>query len=177
MKTPLDFEPTGQAPRFLISKRQRKFSQKKFLILLLGIPFLSLWGHPVDAQINKQGQRVSVVNLSLNTDDEKIAQAFEQNLSGIWVKSQGLVEKILADDQKGSAHQRFIVRLSTGQTLLISHNIDLAPRVPDIQAGKEVRFYGRYEWNSKGGVIHWTHHDPEGKVPGGWLEYEGHLYQ
>lgn len=156
---------------------KRKFSQKKFFILLLSISSLFLLSSAGDAQINKQDQSAPAISLSLRTDDEKIAQAFEQKLSGAWFESQGSVERILVDDQKGSRHQRFIVRLSTGQTLLISHNIDIAPRISHLKAGDQIYFYGQYEWNPQGGVIHWTHHDPEGIQPGGWIEYQGRRYQ
>jgi hypothetical protein len=37
--------------------------------------------------------------------------------------------------------------------------------------------HGRYEWNERGGVIHWTHHDPEGSMPGGWIRCQGAVYQ
>ncbi|QOY51204.1 DUF3465 domain-containing protein [Candidatus Sulfurimonas baltica] len=40
----------------------------------------------------------------------------------------GDVIRVLSDDNTGSRHQRFIIRLSSGQTLLIAHNIDLAPK-------------------------------------------------
>jgi len=60
---------------------------------------------------------------------------------------------------------------------LISHNIDLAPRIDLLEVGDEVEFFGEYEWNAKGGTIHWTHHDPKGRHEAGWLKHEGHIYQ
>ena len=45
------------------------------------------------------------------------------------VEATGVVEKVLPDDTEGSPHQKFIVRLPTGHTVLIAHNIELAPRV------------------------------------------------
>ncbi|MGK7909984.1 MAG: DUF3465 domain-containing protein [Synechococcus sp.] len=52
------------------------------------------------------------------------------------------------------------MKLQFGLTVLIAHNIDLAPRVTSVHIGDEVRFLGEYEWNPQGGEIHWTHQDP-----------------
>lgn len=97
--------------------------------------------------------------------------------SGDQVRGSGNVWKILSDDNDGSRHQRFIVKLSTGRTLLVAHNIDLAPRVRSLKVGDMVSFYGEYEWNDRGGVIHWTHHDPRGSHVGGWVEHSGRRYE
>ncbi len=101
----------------------------------------------------------------------------EQWYSGQQVRGSGTVTRILSDDNDGSRHQRFILKLSNGRTLLIAHNIDLAPRISSLRAGDTVAFYGVYENNSQGGVIHWTHSDPRGRHVAGWLEHNGRHYQ
>ena len=89
----------------------------------------------------------------------------------------GIVIRLLSDDNQGSRHQRFIIEQSSGSTLLIAHNIDLAPKIYSLQKGGLVNFCGEYEYNSKGGVVHWTHHDPQKHHKAGWLEYDGQRYQ
>lgn len=108
--------------------------------------------------------------------ERAILEGFESRSSGFVVESGGTVERILDDDRKGARHQRFVLRLGSGHTVLISHNIDLAPRAP-VGRGDFVEFRGQYEWNERGGVIHWTHHDPRGQRPGGWLRHDGRLYR
>jgi len=115
--------------------------------------------------------------LSRTDQDQAIEAAFLNQRNNVQVRGQGIVTRLLADDLRGSRHQRFLVELKSGQTLLISHNIDLAPRIKDIQTGDPVAFYGEYEFNTKGGVIHWTHHDPKGRHPGGWIKHKGVTYQ
>ncbi len=104
-------------------------------------------------------------------------QISERWHSGQQVQGTGMVLRVLSDDNDGSRHQRFILELSSGQTLLIAHNIDLAPRIPSLSSGDTVSFYGQYESNPQGGVIHWTHRDPQGRHTAGWLEHNGRRYQ
>ena len=110
-------------------------------------------------------------------DTAQIAAAFDNRVSNLQVEGSGLVEKVLEDDLEGSRHQRIIVRISADQTVLIAHNIDLAPRVENVKKGDRLEFFGEYEWNDKGGVIHWTHHDPDRRHVDGWLRHQGKLYQ
>jgi hypothetical protein len=97
--------------------------------------------------------------------------------SGRQAQGSGVIVRTLSDDTKGSRHQRFIIRVPSGRTLLIAHNIDLAPRISFLNVGDTVVFNGVYESNAKGGVIHWTHHDPSGKHQSGWLKHNGRTYQ
>lgn len=116
-------------------------------------------------------------DVSLGQGNSRLVEAYENRRSDVQVSGQGTVTRILSDDNDGSRHQRFILRLSGGQTVLVAHNIDLAPRVASIATGDTVEFYGVYEWNDRGGVIHWTHHDPRGQHVGGWLKHRGRTYQ
>ena len=120
---------------------------------------------------------LSTFSINGFTGGLSISSAYKTKASDVQVNSSGIVVKILPDDNKGSRHQRFILKLSTGQTVLIAHNIDLAPKIKTISVGDSVEFYGEYEWNNKGGVVHWTHHDPAGRHKGGWLKHDGVLHQ
>lgn len=109
--------------------------------------------------------------------DAAIADAFAKGKSNLQVSGEGRVVRLLSDDDEGSRHQRFIIALRSGQTLLVAHNIDIAPRIASLREGDVVRFSGVYEWNEKGGVIHWTHRDPNGLHAGGWLSHNGQTYR
>lgn len=106
-------------------------------------------------------------------DGSALQSAIRTRARDVQVTGSGTVDRVLADDRDGSRHQRFILRLASGETLLIAHNIDLAPRLTSLDPGERVEFAGEYEWTERGGVVHWTHHDPAGRHPGGWLRHEG----
>jgi Protein of unknown function (DUF3465) len=104
-------------------------------------------------------------------------QGISQRDDGKSIVVSGVVDRILSDDREGSRHQRFILRLPSGQTLLVAHNIDLAPRLDDLSRGETLILHGQYEWNERGGVVHWTHRDPQGEHPGGYIERQGRRYE
>jgi hypothetical protein len=97
--------------------------------------------------------------------------------AGQLITGRGTVTRLLADDNEGSRHQRFVLELPSGRTLLVAHNIDLAPRIDALAVGDAVAFRGEYEPNDRGGVLHWTHHDPAGRHPGGWLRHRDRRYE
>ena len=86
------------------------------------------------------------------------------------------VKKLLPEDDKGLPHQKFLLQLVNGSTILIAHDIAMANRVP-IKAGDVVKIHGEYIWNSRGGLIHWTHHTDTPYHEGGWIEFQGVRYQ
>ncbi len=147
---------------------------KKLLILVLAAAASVLWyfnEDPADQPSSAPPESRQLVAAS------DVARAFENRQSNVQVDGRGRVLRILPDDNKGSRHQRFILSLPSGQTVLVAHNIDLAPRISSLKEGDEVEFFGEYEWNEKGGVIHWTHLDPDGSHIGGWLRHEGRTYE
>ncbi len=127
--------------------------------------------------LQEQGIKVPSFSSPSSSSDTTLQTAYKNQRSDLQVRGAGVVTKILPDDLQGSKHQKFILKMSSGQSVLVSHNIDLAPRISELQTGDKIEFYGEYEWNAKGGVIHWTHHDPNHRHVDGWLKHEGRSYQ
>jgi Protein of unknown function (DUF3465) len=149
-----------------------KLFLKFVLLVLLGVCSVFL----AEYRDNDTLKPVSGSGSLDSTDLDIFKKAFDNQQSNIQVKQTGRIAKILRDDDQAPRHQRFLVELSSGQKLLIAHNIDLAPRVEGLIEGAEIAFCGEYEWNNKGGVVHWTHHDPKGFHASGWLQYNNRKY-
>lgn len=96
--------------------------------------------------------------------------------TGVTVTADGKLDRILTDNSDGEHDQQFTLRLSSGITVLVLHNIDVASRIPDLKPGETIRIHGEYEWNDKGGTVRSTHRDPSGKFDAGWIEYNGQRY-
>lgn len=144
----------------------------KKLIPLLALVAIAYYGA-------QHTQAVDKPVISASSYVAEASPAFGNQDNDTQVSGRGEVTRILADDNHGSRHQRFILRMASGQTLLISHNIDLAPRIDDLHEGDSVSFHGEYIWNEQGGLVHWTHDNPnpQGHHPDGWVEHNGRRYQ
>jgi hypothetical protein len=113
---------------------------------------------------------------SSRTSGITVEQAYARRLSDVMLRVEGRVDRVLRDDNEGSRHQRFIVETDSGTTVLVAHNIDLADRVP-LENDDSIEVFGEYEWNDQGGVLHWTHHDPQRRRQGGWIRHQGREYR
>ncbi len=114
---------------------------------------------------------------SIGADDTaKLLAAVRNRESDVWVRVGAVVVKTLPDDEHPPRHQRFLVKVGEAAPILVAHNIDLAPRVP-LSKDDRIVIHGELEWNEKGGVIHWTHHDPAGRHRGGKIEFAGRTYE
>lgn len=157
----------------------------KAIVILASAGLLALYQHfqqPDTQQTERQPTPVTAEVRSTPPGSGNYRQAIDKIRSSqnnadaqFWTTVQGKIAKVLKDDREGSPHQRFLLELTPEITLLVAHNIDLAQRVP-VQAGETVTVSGEYVWNNRGGVMHWTHHDPKGRR-GGWIEYGGKRYE
>jgi hypothetical protein len=111
-----------------------------------------------------------------NTKGRRVSNRFKKSDTGSWIEFRGVVVRLLSNDNEGSRHQRFILDIGNRETLLIAHNIDLAERVP-VGIGDRVQVRGMYEWNDLGGLVHWTHDDPQGVEDGGYVRYRRREYR
>ncbi len=144
-------------------------------IVLVLLAAVVQWGWPPTPAPSEPGADQGAT--SVVDSDADFARAFADRAGDLELEGHGVVSKLLADDTDGDRHQRFIVRLDSGQTLLVAHNIDIAPRIDALRVGDAVSFKGEYEWNAQGGILHWTHHDPTGSHVAGWIEHDGRTYQ
>jgi len=142
-------------------------------LLFLALLLITTTAHSLDSSGTHQLREQALAAQS----QDGLLRAIQNHQSNVQVSGSGRVIKILPDDNSGSRHQKFILRIATGNTILIAHNIDLAPRISSLREGDSVSFHGEFEWNPKGGVVHWTHHDPQGRHESGWLKHNGQLYQ
>lgn len=155
-----------------------KVQKNNLILVAIVILVAAYFGLDFKQKQNTSNSSIPSTSNAVAVDDQnKIMQAYQQQRSNVQVQAQGIVKAILPDDNEGSRHQKMILKLENGLTVLIAHNIDLAPRIEGLKKGDSVEFFGEYEYSQKGGVIHWTHHDPRGKHIDGWLKYQGKMYQ
>ncbi len=130
---------------------------------------------PISAPVETQASALPSANASM--DAGAITEAFGAQRNVPQVQGSGVVTKVLKDDAKGLKHQKFLLKVSDNITILIAHNIDLAPRIDDIHQGDVIKFKGEYIYTPKGGTVHWTHKDPRGHHEAGFLKHNGISYE
>jgi len=173
----------NQILRLLRPLLRRRGKSQKWALLAVGLvigysflqPYLSRqfgWNLP-----RFDGRRNASQQVDASSEGQQaIISAFESRQRDVIVECELEVKKILPDDNHGSRHQKAILRLSNGHTVLLAHNIDLADRVP-YSEGDTINVRGEYEYSEQGGVVHWTHHAPRGNHTPGWIEFQGKRYE
>jgi hypothetical protein len=73
-------------------------------------------------------------------------------------------------------HEAFHVRSDDGPSLEVVDNVAIAPSVP-VAPGDRISVVGELIPRSeRGPLVHWTHHDPAGVHPGGYIDFNGRRY-
>ncbi len=167
-----------------MASRGNRGPRRALVFLFIGLAYLGWqWAREGRVQIGDfvlwpQAPVSSEAGSALRSEARlgKIERLFAEGRSDVMVQVSGEAARLLMDDNQGSRHQRFILELPSGHTVLVAHNIDLASRVP-LARGDRVEVKGEYEWNQRGGVLHWTHRDPQRRREGGWIKHSGETYQ
>lgn len=160
--------------------KSNAIKKQLFAFLVICITLTAAACHAPNNNSQKQlteQQTGTQVSASPSLDAGAITEAFAAHRNLPQVQGSGVVTKVLKDDTKGLKHQKFLLKVSDNITILIAHNLDLAPRVEDIHEGDSVLFKGEYIYTPKGGTVHWTHKDPRGNHQAGWLKHNGKTYE
>lgn len=84
------------------------------------------------------------------------------------------VDRVLGERSGASGvHEGFIVRAG-GATYRVEDNVNITGPIP-LRRGDVVTLLGQFECDDR--VIHWTHHDPRGRHPSGYIEVNAKLYE
>lgn len=111
-------------------------------------------------------------------DDAAVCAAYNAQRSGVEVVAAGKVTRLLGvAPGRTSPHEGFLMRLDSGCDVVVrvEVNTDFTGEIP-LRTNEPVEVKGEYEYYSRGGVIHWTHHDPRGRHENGYVEADGRSY-
>lgn len=72
-------------------------------------------------------------------------------------------------------HEAFDAQTQAGAVEIVD-NVGIAPRVP-VHAGDSICVRGEMVHDpGRAPVVHWTHHDPQGRHTGGFIQLRGRVY-
>ena len=104
--------------------------------------------------------------------ESTLKKAVENKEDKVYITVRGKVSRFLKDDEEGSSHQRWILdgdEEDVGLSVMVIHNLERFDRVP-LELGDRMEVRGKYVWNDKGGLVHWTNHAVHGEVEGGYIK-------
>jgi hypothetical protein len=108
-------------------------------------------------------------------DDQGLHQDIVSGTNGAEVTFDA---SVLADPVESGGHERFEVKVATGEMLEVDHNTSLAPSVP-LHAGDGVIIHGQlYIDPGPRFGVHCTHaHTSSGCPSPGWIEFANNYYE
>jgi hypothetical protein len=103
-----------------------------------------------------------------------LEDAHRYRQTGFMAEVDGTVARILIDDRR-PRNQKFLIRLTNGQMLLVIHDQEVARRVP-LSVGDTVLVRGEYVWTETGGTLRHTQRDYSTQRLHGWIDHQGKRY-
>ncbi|MBD5654093.1 MAG: DUF3465 domain-containing protein [Candidatus Eremiobacteraeota bacterium] len=118
---------------------------------------------------------------SADAGNGAIYDAWRAGRSHVEVTASGTIARVLGTRPgRISAHEGFLLHLrgaaGRGLTVRVEDNVDFTGAIP-LQPGADVVARGEYVYDSRGGIVHYTHRDPRGRHAAGYVETGGKLYQ
>jgi hypothetical protein len=115
--------------------------------------------------------------LNFSSDNKLFTRAWQQRLSGVQLSLEGKISRVFSSMETEAGQQKFSLQLAQGQVVTVIHDVRLGSAIEDLAEGEIIEVFGEYQWAPDGGVIHWTHRDPEGNRQAGWVRYKDRLYR
>ena len=154
---------------------QRASRRSPFRIGLVGVVAAVIVALAIVGRLDRHTESPQAAVQAGRVACQSVAKAFSTKSTGEWITMSGKVSRLLPDSFGTSTHQRFILKCTTSQTVLIDNNVDVGQRVP-VRIGERVIVHGQYFWNDLGGGIHDTHHSTDSN-PDGWIYAAGKVYE
>ena len=109
-----------------------------------------------------------------------VYDAWRAQRSNVEVTASGSVARILGTRLGPSGdHEGFLLHLrgagGHGLTVRVEDNVDITGPIP-LQSGDDVEVRGEYIFDPRGGIVHYTHHDPRGRHSSGYVKVHDRLY-
>lgn len=109
-----------------------------------------------------------------------VYDAWRAQRSRVEVTATGSVARVLGDRSGPSGmHEGFLLHLNGSQgrglTVRVEDNTDITGPIP-MRSGDDVQVRGEYIYDPRGGIIHYTHHDPRGRHSSGYVRVNGRVY-
>jgi Protein of unknown function (DUF3465) len=111
-------------------------------------------------------------------DDGAVCAAYSAQRSRVEAVAGGRVTRIFGVRAgRSSPHEGFLMRLDSGCDLVlrVEVNTDFTGEIP-LSSNEPIVVKGEYEYYPRGGVIHWTHHDPRGRHENGYISAADKMY-
>lgn len=104
-----------------------------------------------------------------------VQDAYQYRQTGIMAEVTGAVVRTLSVDKEQPDLQQFVIRLTNGQTILVTHRAGVEGRIP-LAIGDTVLVRGEYAWTETGGMLRHTERDLSTQRRHGWVEHQGERY-